>query len=73
MIGALTNCGGTIRPIGGDCRDNAGDDGVEILNLSGLTVGNTYYIQVCDFYGNTTPYRRFRYLRARAATRQRSL
>ena len=28
---------------------------MEILNLSGLTVGNTYYIQVCDFYGNTTP------------------
>ncbi len=53
VIGALTACGGTVRPTGGNCQDNSGDDGVEILNLSGLTVGSTYYIQVYDFYGNS--------------------
>ena len=39
VIGALTSCGGTGRPTGGDCVDYSGSDGVEILNLSGLTMG----------------------------------
>ena len=54
VIGALTSCGGTARPTGGDCADYTGGDGVEVLNLSGLTVGTTYYIQVYDYYGSTT-------------------
>ncbi len=54
VIGALTSCGGTTRPAGGACSDYSGSDGVEILNLSGLTVGSTYYIQVYDYYGSIT-------------------
>ena len=51
-IGALTDCIGTTRPSGGLCTDGSNNDGVEILNLSDLTVGSTYYIQVYDYYGN---------------------
>jgi hypothetical protein len=51
VIGALTACGGTTRPIGGDCTDVTGNGGVETMTLTGLTIGTTYYIQVHDRFG----------------------
>lgn len=56
VVGAYNTCGGT-QPTGGTCVDATGTDAVETLNLSGLTVGNTYYIKVYDYYsggGNFT-------------------
>lgn len=54
VIAALNNCGATARPTGGTCTDATADDGVETLNLTGLTIGNTYYIQVHDYQGDNT-------------------
>lgn len=48
VVGAYNSCGGT-QPTGGGCVDNSGSDGVETLNLSGLTAGTTYYIKVHDY------------------------
>ena len=54
VIGALTTCGSPTVPAGGTCVNNSLlDGGTEFLNLTGLTVGNTYYIQVYDFSGRT--------------------
>lgn len=53
VIGALTTCGSTTVPTGGTCKDNTYDAGTETLALAGLTVGNTYYVQVYDYYGGT--------------------
>lgn len=55
VLGANTNCGSTIRPTGGTCTDLTGDGGIETMNLSGLTLGSTYYIQVHDWNGDATP------------------
>ncbi|MBK6835858.1 MAG: T9SS type A sorting domain-containing protein [Bacteroidetes bacterium] len=33
----------------GTCVNATGNDGIETLNLSGLTIGNTYFIEVHDF------------------------
>ena len=55
VIGANSNCGSTIRPTGGTCTDLTGDGGIETMNLSGLTLGFTYYIQVHDWNGDATP------------------
>lgn len=48
VIGAYNTCGGT-QPTGGTCVDATGGDGIETLTLSGLTIGNTYFISVHDF------------------------
>lgn len=48
VIGAYNTCGGT-QPTGGTCVDNTGGNGIETLSLSGLTIGNTYFISVHDF------------------------
>ncbi|MBL0293493.1 MAG: T9SS type A sorting domain-containing protein [Saprospiraceae bacterium] len=51
VVGVLTACGSTTRPTGGSCTDNTGNDGIEKLSLSGLTIGSTYYIQVHEYAG----------------------
>lgn len=48
VVGAYTSCGGG-QPTGGACVDATGSDGIETLNLTGLTIGVTYYIAVHDF------------------------
>jgi|GEM_PF-6138084 len=42
----------TTLPKGGACVNITGDAGKEVLFLSGLTIGNTYYVQVHDFNGD---------------------
>ncbi|MEZ4852772.1 GEVED domain-containing protein [Flavobacterium sp.] len=54
VVGANSACGSTTRPTGGACTDATFDGGIETLNLTGLTIGNTYYIQVYDYYGDET-------------------
>jgi hypothetical protein len=49
VIGALTTCGVNTRPTGGTCTDATLGDGIETLNLTGLTIGTTYRIQVHDW------------------------
>jgi len=49
VVGVISNCGSTTVPTGGACRDNTAADGIETLNLTGLTIGATYYIQVYDY------------------------
>lgn len=56
VIAALNNCGSTIRPTGGGCTDNTTGGGLEQMTLTGLTVGNTYFIQVHDYYGIATDF-----------------
>ena len=51
VIGALNACGGT-RPTGGNCTDVTFGGGIETMNLTGLTIGATYYIQVYDYQGD---------------------
>ena len=51
VVGALNNCGTGSRPTGGACTDDTVGGDVEVLNLTGLTIGNTYYVQVYDYYG----------------------
>ena len=53
VVAAFDDCGG-ISPSGGECIDNTNDGGAETLQLTGLTVGHPYYIQVHDFYRRTT-------------------
>ncbi|WP_309613660.1 Ig-like domain-containing protein, partial [Flavobacterium sp.] len=54
VIGALTTCGTTTRPTGGNCVQNLVDGGIETLTLNGLTIGQTYKIQVHDNNGDLT-------------------
>lgn len=46
----MDGCSGTIV----DCSDNTGFGGTEMLNTSGLTSGNVYFIRVYH-YGNALP------------------
>lgn len=54
VIGARTACGSTTSPSGGTCTDATGNGGTETLNLSGLTIGNTYYINVYEYNGDAS-------------------
>ncbi|MBP6557073.1 MAG: fibronectin type III domain-containing protein [Flavobacterium sp.] len=54
VIGAITTCGTTTIPTGGACADSTIDDGIEILTLTSLSIGSTYYIQVYDYNGDMT-------------------
>jgi hypothetical protein len=54
VIGALTTCGTTVRPIGGSCTDATTGGGLEQMTLTGLTIGNTYFVQVHDYYAVAT-------------------
>ncbi len=51
VIGANNSCGSGSRPTGGNCTDNTLAGDIETLNLTGLTIGNTYYVQIYDYYG----------------------
>lgn len=48
VLGVYNSCGGT-QPTGGGCTDVTFGDGIETVNLSGLTIGNTYFICVHDY------------------------
>jgi gliding motility-associated-like protein len=48
VVGVYNSCGGS-QPSGGTCVDASGNGGVETLNLTGLSIGNTYYISVHDY------------------------
>jgi len=54
VLGVLSACGSTTTPTGGACVDATGEGGVEVRNLTGLTVGSTYFIQVYEYYGDAT-------------------
>jgi hypothetical protein len=54
VLGVLNACGATTTPTGGTCIDATGDNGVETRTLTGLTIGNTYLIQVYDYQGDVT-------------------
>jgi gliding motility-associated-like protein len=45
-----TNCGNLVSMV---CMDNGFTDGNEVINAVGLTVGNTYWIRVYDYYAST--------------------
>lgn len=47
VIGAYNSCGGA-QPTGGACVNATGADGIETLTLTGLTIGNTYFIEAHD-------------------------
>ncbi|HEY1039499.1 MAG TPA: hypothetical protein VGF30_08855, partial [Bacteroidia bacterium] len=49
VVACWTSCAATTAVTGGTCRDGALAGGVETLNLSGLTIGTTYFIQVYDW------------------------
>lgn len=51
VVGAINACGSATPPTGGSCVDATVSDGIETLNLTGLTIGLTYYIQVYEWYG----------------------
>lgn len=46
----MDGCTGSVS----DCSDNSGFGGTEIINTSGLTAGNVYYIRIYH-YGNAMP------------------
>lgn len=48
VLGVYNTCGGT-QPTGGACVDATGTDGIETRTITGLTIGNTYFICVHDF------------------------
>jgi|GEM_PF-6366578 len=50
VVSVYGSCGGA--PIG--CSDSGGQAGTETLSLTGLVVGNTYYIRIYD-YGSSEP------------------
>ncbi|TAF09188.1 MAG: hypothetical protein EAZ75_09575 [Flavobacteriia bacterium] len=54
VLGVISSCGSTVIPTGGDCIDVTFDDGIETRTLTNLTIGNTYYIQVYDYWGIKT-------------------
>jgi trimeric autotransporter adhesin len=53
VIGAITACGSATTPTGGGCTDAAVSAGTETLTLTGLTIGNTYYIVLHEYYAVT--------------------
>ena len=52
VLSIINACGVTGNPAGGTCVDNSADGGVESRSLTGLTPGNTYFIQVHDYQGD---------------------
>ena len=55
VITSVSTCNTTTSPAGGGaCVDATVDNGIETMNLTGLTIGNTYYVQVQDFNGDQT-------------------
>jgi hypothetical protein len=54
VLNVISACGTITAPSGGSCVDATGDGGVESTTLTGLTIGNSYYVQVHDFQGDQT-------------------
>lgn len=54
VLNVISACGTITAPSGGSCVDASGDGGVESTTLTGLTIGNSYYVQVHDFQGDLT-------------------
>ena len=52
VLGVNSACGSATTPTGGACVDATADGGIETRVLTGLTIGNTYYIQVYDYQGD---------------------
>lgn len=48
VLGIYNACGGT-QPAGGGCVDVTAGDGIETVTVTGLTIGNNYYISVHDY------------------------
>ena len=48
VLGVYINCSGTVAT-GGTCVNATGTGGVETRTVTGLTIGNTYYIKVHHF------------------------
>lgn len=49
VLACYTSCAATTSPTGGTCVDATNDGGIETLNLSGLTIGSTYFIKTHDY------------------------
>lgn len=49
VLGVLSTCGTTTVPSGGACVDASSDAGTETRNLTGLTIGATYYIMIHEY------------------------
>ena len=49
VLACYVDCTPSANPTGGSCVDNSDDGGIETLNLSGLTIGSTYYIKIHDY------------------------
>lgn len=49
VISCYTSCTATTTVTGGTCTDLTLGGGTETLNLSGLLIGDTYYIQLYDY------------------------
>lgn len=54
-ISAFSTCGATFI----DCQDRTGSGSSEYLNLSALTIGNTYYIKLAHYYSTAVPNQNF--------------
>jgi hypothetical protein len=48
VLGVYNTCGGA-QPTGGTCVDATADNGIETRTITGLTVGNTYFISIHDW------------------------
>ena len=54
VLNVINDCSSTAAPSGGGCVNATGDNGIETLTLTGLTIGNYYKIQVHDNNGDET-------------------
>lgn len=54
VVKVISACGSATTPTGGACVDATGDNGIETLTLTGLTIGAFYKIQIHDFNGDLT-------------------
>jgi len=54
VVKVISACGSATTPTGGACVDVTGDNGIETLTLTGLTIGAFYKIQIHDFNGDLT-------------------
>ena len=54
VLGVISSCGSTTIPTGGACVNATGDGGIETRTLTGLTIGQSYKIQLYDANGDLT-------------------
>lgn len=48
VVAVYTSCAAITSPSGGACTNATGTDGIEELDLTGLTIGATYYVKLHD-------------------------